>query len=95
MPMGEQEYLDSIYRLVEHIIEHELLDTSKRLLINYIERSPEPTMAEKARAAVVRYLQKSIPTLDEIRSKSKTTDLNELDHLILKMEYEARRFRLR
>ncbi len=90
--MGEKEYLDSIFNLVEHETEHELLDTSKRLLINYIERAPEGSMAGKARNAVVRYLQKSIPTLDEIRNKSREHELEELDHLVLKMESEARRF---
>ena len=92
--MGESEYLEAIFRVVEHITEHPLLDTSKRLLINYIERSGESGMAGKARESVTRYIQKSIPTLQQIREKAKTTELDELDHLILKMEYEAKRFRI-
>ena len=87
--MNEQRYLASIYHVIEHIIGKELLDTSKRLIRNYIEGSHEMSLSGKARDAITRYLQDEIPTLEEIRNKSKVSKLNKLDHLLLKMEYEA------
>jgi hypothetical protein len=86
--MNEKAYLNSVYRVIEHIIGKELLDTSKRLIANYIEGSREMSLAGKARGAITRYLQADIPTLDELRKKTKVS-LNKLDHLVLKMEYEA------
>jgi len=87
--MTEKAYLISIYNVIEHLIGKELPDTSKRLITNYIEGSREMSFADRARDAITRYLQADIPTLDEIRKKSKTSTLNKLDHLLLKMEYEA------
>ena len=87
--MSEHAYLISIYKVIEHIIAKDLLDTSKQLIRNYIEGSREMSPAAKARDAITRYLQADIPTLDEIRKKSTIAKLNRLDHLVLKMEYEA------
>ena len=87
--MTEKAYLNSIYDVIEHLVGKELLDTSKRLITNYIEGSREMSLTDKARDAIVRYLQTDIPTLDEIRKKSETSKLNKLDHLVLKMEYQA------
>ena len=87
--MTEKAYLDSIYKVIENLVGKELLDTSKTLITNYIEGSREMSLADKARDAIMRYLQADIPTLDEIRKKSETSNLNKLDHLLLKMEYQA------
>lgn len=87
--MTEKAYLNSIYNVIEHLVGKELPDTSKRLITNYVEGSREMSLAGKARDAITQYLQANIPTLDEIRKKSKTSKLNKLDHLLLKMEYEA------
>ncbi len=87
--MTEKAYLNSIYNVIENLVGKDLLDTSKTLITNYIEGSREVSLAGKARDAITRYLQADIPTLDEIRKKSVTSNLNKLDHLLLKMEYEA------
>jgi hypothetical protein len=71
----------------------ELRNTSKNILLNYINESPQPSLIQRARDAVMRYIQEELPSLEEIRAKSQAgEELNELDHKILKMEYEARRF---
>ena len=71
----------------------ELRNTTKNILLNYINESPRPTLAERAREAVQRYIQEEIPTVEEIRDKDQAgLELNQLDHKILKMEWEARRF---
>ena len=90
--MSERRYHKSIFDVVEYIIEIELLVTSKRLIARYLDGSSSGTMAGKARDAITRYTQKSIPTLEEIREKSKSSKLCELDHLILKMEYASKHF---
>ncbi len=87
--MTEKAYLNSVYDVIEHLVGKDLLDTSKRLITNYIEGSREMSLAGKARDAITRYLQADIPTLDEIRRKSEASNLKKLDHLVLKMEYEA------
>jgi hypothetical protein len=48
-------------------------------------------MVEKARAAVRRYSQTVLPTLESLRDNARTKKLDALDHLILKLEYEASR----
>lgn len=89
----ERPFLQAYFDLVEHVTRMELRNTSKNLLLNYINESPRRTLIERAREAVLRYLQDDLPTLEEIRAKSRAGEqLNELDHKILKMEYEARRF---
>jgi hypothetical protein len=71
----------------------ELRNTSKNILLNYINESPRSSLIERAREAVLRYLQDDLPTLEDIQAKNQSGEaLNELDHKILKMEYEARRF---
>ena len=47
--------------------------------------------AEKARAAIWKYTQTVLPALDAIRRKSTSQKLDKLDHLVLKMEWEASR----
>lgn len=71
----------------------ELRNTSKNILLNYINESPQTSLIQRAREAVHRYIQEELPSLEEIREKSEAgEELNALDHKILKMEYEARRF---
>lgn len=71
----------------------ELRNTSKNLLLNYINESAKSSLIERAREAIHRYIQEELPSLEEIQAKNRAgEELNELDHKILKMEYEARRF---
>jgi len=68
----------------------ELRNTSKKVILNYLNESHHPELIKRARYAVTRYIQDDIPSLEEIREKSHHTELDGLDHLILKLEYEAR-----
>ena len=89
--MGEQEFLKTIFDIVEVVLKAELRNTSKRLLLNYIDESGAVLPIEKARDAIFRYTGEEIPTLEEVRERSNSGRLDQLDHLVLKMEYEAQR----
>ena len=83
--------LIAVFAVIEHLNKSELTTTSKKLLIAYVDEASELTAVEKARSAVRRYTQIALPTLDRIREKSRTGKLDALDHLVLKLEYEASR----
>lgn len=71
----------------------ELRSTSKKILLNYINESPQASLIERARDAIGRYLQEDIPSLEEVRAKADSgMRLDRIDHKILQLEYEARRF---
>ena len=84
-------FLLAVFSIIEHVNKSELTPTSKKLIIAYLNEASEATSVEKARAAVRRYAQIVLPTLDAIRQKSRTVKLNPLDHLVLKLEYEGSR----
>mgnify|MGYP006301261175 CR=1 FL=1 len=50
-----------------------------------------PDTLDRARVAVKRYTMEDIPSLEEIRAKGDRESLAPVDHLVLKMEYEAQR----
>jgi hypothetical protein len=89
--LGYTRFYDAFFALMEGLTESTVTVTSRRLLINYIETAEGNGLAARARSAINRYMQKEIPTLDELRLKAKTEELSKLDHLVLKMEYEASR----
>jgi hypothetical protein len=89
--MSEMSFLISLFAVIEHLNKSELTTTSKKLLIAYLNEASELTAVEKARAAVRRYTQIVLPTLESIREKSRTAKLDALDHLVLKLEFEASR----
>jgi hypothetical protein len=91
MQMSETLFTNAIFDLVEFLTRDVITNTSKRLLMTYIKEAQEGSPAAQARSAIKRYIQKELPTLQEIREKSKTEELSKLDHLVLKMEYEATR----
>lgn len=91
--MSEAAYFKSIFNVIEFIVMTELTDQGKHLIASYAQRSVAPTAAGKAREAVIRYTQTDIPlpSLAELRAKKNVSELDTLDHLILKMEYESTR----
>jgi hypothetical protein len=89
--VSEMSFLLAVFAIIEHVNKSELTSTSKKLIIAYLNEASEETSVEKARAAVRRYAQIVLPTLDAIRQKSRTVKLNPLDHLVLKLEYEGSR----
>ncbi len=84
-------YLLAIFAVVEHLNKSELPTTSKKLIIAYANEASGGSFMEKARAAVHRYTQTVLPSLQSIQEKSRTQKLDKLDHLVLKLEYEASR----
>ena len=91
--MGEMGFLIAIFAIIEHLNQSELTTTSKKLIINYVNEAADPSSVEKARAAVRRYAQIVLPSLESLREKAKTKKLDALDHLVLTMEYQASRLR--
>ena len=84
-------FLLAVFAIIEHLNKSELTTTSKKLIIAYVNEASGGSLAGKARTAVRRYAQTNLPSLDSIREKSRTVELDELDHLVLKLEYEASR----
>ncbi len=89
--MGEMSFYLAVFGIIEHLTKSELTTTSKKLLITYLEQAEGDSHAERAREAVRRYTQTVLPTLDSIRGKHQTMELDDLDDLVLKLEYEAAR----
>jgi hypothetical protein len=89
--VGEMSFLLSVFAVLEHLNKSELTNTSKKLIINYLNEASSGGMAQKARAAIWKYTQTVVPSLESIRQKSASQKLDRLDHLVLKMEYEASR----
>jgi hypothetical protein len=89
--MGEMSFLLAIFAVIEHLNKSELTTTSKKLIIAYVNEATALSFMEKARTAVRRYTQLVLPSLESIREKSRTVELDPLDHLVLKLEYEASR----
>jgi hypothetical protein len=87
----EMGFLLAVFAIIEHVNKSELTPTSKKLIVIYVNEASELSMAEKARTAARRYSHIVLPTLESIREKAKTKKLDALDHLVLKMEYEASR----
>jgi len=91
--VSEMSFLLAIFAVVKHLNRSELTTTSKKLIINYVNEASGQSYVEKARAAVFRYTQTVLPSLQSIQEKSRTQKLDKLDHFVLKMEYEASRLR--
>ena len=91
--MSEMSFLLAIFAIIEHLNQSELPTTSKKLIINYVNEAADLSAVEKARAAVRRYTQIVLPSLESLREKAKTKKLDTLDHLVLKLEYQASRLR--
>jgi hypothetical protein len=91
--LSEMSFLLSIFAIIEHLNKSELTTTSKKLIIAYLNEASDETIQEKARAAVQRYTEIVLPSLDSIREKSRTQKLDALDHLVLKLEFEASRLK--
>jgi hypothetical protein len=88
-------FLLALFAVIEHINKSELTNTSKKLVIAYMNDASGQTYAERARETVHRYAQTVLPSLEGIRTKAKTKRLDALDHLVLKLEYEASRMPVR
>ncbi len=84
-------FLLAVFAIIEHVNKSELPPTSKKLIVAYVNGASEESMVEKARTAVRRHSHIVLPSLESIREKARTKKLDALDHLVLKLEYEASR----
>ena len=91
--MSEMSFLLAVFAIIEFLNKSELTTTSKKLIINYLNDAGGEAMVDKAREAIKRYTETVLPSLESIRTKAKTVKLDKLDHLVLKMEFEASRLR--
>jgi len=91
LAVSEMSFLLAVFGVIEHLTRSELTVTGKKLLIAYLNGAAGGSQSEKAREAVRRYSHTVLPTLDSIREKSRTVELDDLDPLVLKPEYEAAR----
>lgn len=66
-------------------------DQGRVVVLNYLQSAEGLPIAERARAAIYRYTDLKIPTLDEIKKRHGQQELEKLDTLVLRMEYEAKR----
>lgn len=87
----DRKFITSIFNIIEFLLETELTVTSKQLVIRYLDNSTELKHADKARQVIGRYTQSQVPSLETIREKSKQQELTALDHLVLKMEFQAKK----
>jgi hypothetical protein len=89
--MEERALMFAIFGVIEHVTKAELTNIAKTLIYNYYKSSERPTARERARDVVFRYAQcKSLPALEDIRRKTRD-QLDKLEHLVLRMDYEAMR----
>lgn len=87
---GAKKYLNSVIKIIEHLTKAEITKYAYKIIINYFDEFFDEDYSVCARDVVKKYLIKDIPLLEEIRQKHKKTGkLDELDRLVLKMEYEA------
>ncbi|MBN1523215.1 MAG: hypothetical protein JW904_01925 [Spirochaetales bacterium] len=90
--MNESRLICVIFQIVEFINEAEMTNSGKMLVINYFQEALYNNHSQKAREAIIRYTQcKTLPSLEEIRQKT-ADQLTPLEHLLLKMEFEAKRY---
>ena len=64
-------FISAIFNIIEHLIESELTNTSKQLILRYLDTAGTMKHAAKARQVIQRYTQSTIPSLESIREKSK------------------------
>jgi hypothetical protein len=89
--VNERALYQTVFDLVEHLSKMQLSDSSKHLIVSYVQGASGENASENARAAIRRYLdlRQELPSLADIRARSRNGPLTALDHLLLKMEYEA------
>ena len=91
--LNERALHTSVFALIEHLGGMQLTDTSKHLIVAYLEDALSQSMSGKARSAILRYVQADVPTLADIRERGRSGALSQLDHLVLRMEHAAARVR--
>jgi hypothetical protein len=91
--LQKENLLEAMFRLTEYLINFELGNRAKRLIVYYFNQSRNRSVSGKAREAVERYCQVEVPVATELRTKPRE-QLDIVDHLVLQLEHEARQFAL-
>jgi hypothetical protein len=86
--MNQLPFLNSVFRLIEHITAAELTNSGKKLVIAYINESAGGSLSARAHHAVMRYTQTQIPGPEEIRANPGVAGA--LERLVLDMDRQAR-----
>ncbi len=64
--MDQTPFLNSVFAVIESITRAEMTNTSKRLVISYINQSTHLPLLERALQAIARYTQARIPAEDPV-----------------------------
>ncbi len=80
--MAGESFKKALFDLIEHITKTELPARSKQLVLAYLDDSPMPSLAARAREAVERYTQTTLPA---------SREGTRLDRLVAAMEAQAAR----
>lgn len=89
-----KKFVNSVIKVIEHLSRAEITKYAYKIILNYLDEYDEYDYSACARYTVKKYLSRDIPTLEEIRQKHKAAGrLDELDKLVLKMEYEAEKLK--
>jgi hypothetical protein len=90
-PLQKEKLLEAMFRLTEYLINFELGNRARRLIVYYFNQSRNRSVGGRAREAVERYCQLEIPMVTELRNKPRE-ELDIVDHLVLQLEHEAKQF---
>ena len=87
----EKNLLHAVFAVVEFINKAELPIPGKRLIMSYFDGAGGDTSSAKAREAIIRHTGcRVLPALADLRNKT-VSQLDKLDHLVLKVEFEAKK----
>jgi hypothetical protein len=89
--LNQMPFLNAVFAVIEFITKAELTNTSKKLVISYLNQSPHLPLIERARQAIVRYTQTEIPTPDQIHQDPQPSQM--LKQLMQRLEGEASKLR--
>ncbi len=91
MRKSQLPFLNAVFAVIEEITRAELTATSRRLIISYMNESPQSPLVERARSAITRYTQKEMPTLEDLRARSAGQRLQPEERALLRVGEEASR----
>lgn len=87
--MSNVRFISSVCKVIEHLTKAEITKQGYKLVLNYLDEYSSQSLAACGRKAITKYTAKDIPTLEEIKINHSRGKFDELDKLVLKMEYEA------
>jgi hypothetical protein len=89
--LNQMPFLNAVFAVIEFITKAELTNTSKKLVISYLNQSTDLPLVERAHQAIARYTQTRIPAPDQGRQEAQPPHM--LKQLLQRLEGEASRLR--